>query len=212
MNGPTLAFLLLGIVLAVADWWAVATSRRDLERVLKPATIVALVAATMVLEPTVDGTVRALVVGALVASLIGDVLLLPGGSLPGGLVAFAGAQVAYATSFALRDPAPEAVVVGFLAAAVVALAIGRRIVGGAPAGLRAGVIAYLAVILGMACLATGTLVPAAVLGAWLFVGSDAMLGWSLFVSPGGGSVPARRTVIMATYHAAQLLLVLALLG
>lgn len=211
MTGPATAFLLLGVVLAIGDWWAVAASRRGVERVLKPATIVALIGATLTLEPTVDGTVRTLVVIALVASLVGDLLLLPGGSLPGGLIAFAGAQVAYATSFALRDPAPEAIVAGIAVAAVIALALGRRIVGGAPARLRPGVIVYLALILVMACLATGTLVPAAVAGAWLFVASDARLGWSLFVSS-GDAAPARRAVTMATYHIAQLLLVLALLG
>ena len=55
----------------------------------------------------------------------------------------------------------------------------------------------------------------AVLGAWLFVASDAMLGWGEFVvgrladgrSRGG---PRLRLGVITTYHFAQVLLVLAL--
>ena len=64
----------------------------------------------------------------------------------------------------------------------------------------------------MASLATGTLIPAAVVGAWCFVASDALLGWSLFVDPGAAGRPTRRIAVMATYHVAQVLLVLSLVA
>jgi alkylglycerol monooxygenase len=144
---------------------------------------------------------------ALAASLVGDVLLLPGGSLTGGLVAFAGAQLAYGASFALRDPSLPAVIAGIAVGAIVGATVGRRILAGAPRELRPAVAGYLVVILGMAGLATGSLAVAAVAGAWLFVASDTMLGWSLFVAPADAERPRRRVVVMVTYHLGQMLLV-----
>ncbi len=210
MNGPTTITLVVAIAIAAVDWWAVASTRSGLERVAKPAVMAALVLAALTTDPTVSEPVRILVVVALAASLVGDVLLLPGGSLVGGLVAFAGAQLAYGASFALRDPAPPAVVAGIVVGAIVAATVGRTILAGAPRPLRPAVAGYLVVILGMAGLATGSLVPAAVVGAWLFVASDTMLGWALFVAPIGVERPRRRAAVMAIYHVAQVLLVLSI--
>lgn len=207
-----MVLLLASIALTLANGWAVAASRRDVERLTKPAVIVGLIATAAVVDPTVDLPVRGLVLGALAASLVGDVLLLPGGSLVGGLAAFTVAQLAYGASFGLRDPLIPAVAAGLLASAVIGATVGRRLLGASPGRLRAAVAVYLVVILGMASLATGTLVPAAVVGAWCFVASDALLGWSLFVDPGAAGRPTRRVAVMATYHVAQVLLVLSLVA
>ncbi len=65
----------------------------------------------------------------------------------------------------------------------------------------------------MAVAATRTGLPAAILGAWLFVASDAMLAWGRFRAPpprsprGSASL---RVAVMVTYHTGQLLLLLAL--
>ena len=62
----------------------------------------------------------------------------------------------------------------------------------------------------MAVAATRTGMPAAILGAWLFVASDAMLGWGRLRAPapgmprGGGR--GLRVAVMVTYHLAQGLL------
>ena len=92
--------------------------------------------------------------------------------------------------------------------------VGRDIVAGArPAGLRVPVAVYLVVICGMATTATWTLLPAAIAGAWLFVASDAILGWDRFAArPAATEREARlrHLAVMVTYHLGQALLVLAL--
>jgi uncharacterized membrane protein YhhN len=203
--------IVVATVLAAADWWAVATGRLGVERIAKPAVIVALIVATLALEPAVPERIRLLVLIALGASLIGDVLLLPGGPLLGGVVAFAAAQVAYAAAFSLRPLEPVALVGGAVAGVIVAIAIGRPILRGAPTAMRLPVAAYLVLILAMATLATGTTVPFAVAGAWTFVASDAILAWGRFADPVAGARPGWQVAILATYHVAQGLLVLSLL-
>jgi uncharacterized membrane protein YhhN len=203
--------IVVATVLAVADWWAVATGRLAVERVAKPAVMVALIVATLALEPAVSERIRLFVLIALGASLIGDVLLLPGGPFLGGVVAFAAAQVAYAAAFSLRPLEPVALVGGALAGGLVAIAVGRPILRGAPAAMRPPVAAYLVLILAMATLATGTTVPFALAGAWTFVASDAILAWGRFADPVAGARPGWRVASLATYHVAQGLLVLSLL-
>jgi uncharacterized membrane protein YhhN len=196
---------------AVADWWAVATGRLAVERVVKPAVIAALIVAVLALEPAVPEQIRLLVLIALGASLIGDVLLLPGRPFLGGVVAFAAAQVAYAAAFLLRPLEPIALVAGAVAGVLVAIAIGRPILRGAPGAMRLPVAAYLVLILAMATSATGTTVPFAVAGAWTFVASDAILAWGRFADPVAGARPGWWVANLATYHVAQGLLVLSLL-
>ncbi len=196
---------------AFLDWWAVATERLAVERVAKPAVMVALIVATLTLEPVVAEPVRLLVLVALGASLIGDMLLLPGGSFVGAVLAFAAAHLAYAASFALRGLAPAPLVVGATIGTVLAVVVGRPILRGAQASLRPLVAGYQVLVLAMAVLATGTLAPLAILGAWSFVASDATLGWSRFAIAAGDDRPGPRVAVHATYHVAQALLVLALL-
>jgi uncharacterized membrane protein YhhN len=77
------------------------------------------------------------------------------------------------------------------------------------------VAAYLAVISVMAIAATRTGLPVAIIGAWLFMASDALLGYGQFVvakaADGRAPRPLRMGVI-TTYHGGQILLVLALVG
>ena len=66
----------LTLVVAAADWWAVSTDRRQVEYVLKPLTMVVLIAAALALpDPVTDGARLFMVVG-LVCSLAGDVFLM----------------------------------------------------------------------------------------------------------------------------------------
>jgi uncharacterized membrane protein YhhN len=58
-------------------------------------------------------------------------------------------------------------------------------------------------------------VPAAIAGAWLFVASDAMLGWGRLRAPVPGlprGTPALGVAVMVTYHLGQALLLIALAG
>lgn len=233
-------------VVALADWWAVwnagLSPRATLvERVAKPAVLLLLVAAA-VMAPASGvawgAAARPFLVAALICSLAGDVLLLPGGVFIGGLVAFLLGHVAYIAAFVQVPVAPEGLLGGSLVAGILAGIVGRLIVAAAGrSGLGVPVAAYLLVILAMAVLATGTLAPAAVLGAWLFVASDSMLGWGRFVSAPAAGAPAvagapadagapavagapaedrgdRRLnlAVIVTYHLGQALLLVALAG
>ena len=66
----------------------------------------------------------------------------------------------------------------------------------------------------MAVAATRTGESAAIAGAWLFVASDAMLGWGRLRRPAAGTAAGRRADaahrVMVTYHLGQGLIVLAL--
>lgn len=215
-------WVLLAIAAAAAaiDWWAVwsETQRaRLVERVAKPATLLALIAVALVAQPATP-SVEPWLLLALLGSLAGDVLLLPPGRLVPGLVAFLLAHLAYIAALGQLAGSAAWLVLGVVVALVVAASVGRTLVRAASRqGKGVPVAAYLGVISLMAVAATATGLPAAILGAWLFVGSDSMLGWGEFVTaaaPGGrsrGGLRLRLAVIV-TYHLAQALLVVALLG
>jgi uncharacterized membrane protein YhhN len=217
---PAWALLTVAAVAGVVDWWAVwaATPRaRLIERIAKPAVVLALlgaVAAATFATPAV----RSWLFAALAASLVGDVLLLPPARLLGGLAAFLVGHIAFLGAFLQLPTYPWGAAAGSVASFAVIAFIGRDIVRAVPpAALRIAVALYLVAICTMAALATATLLPLAIAGAWLFVASDTQLGRALFVvgdADGAPSRPARlrRLRVMVTYHAAQALLLLALLG
>jgi len=214
---PALAWVAIALAIgaAVVDWaavWSGGTRARRVERVAKPL-VPALLALGVAAGPGsgVPGSITGLVLVALVTSLVGDVLLLPPGRLVGGLVAFLVAHLAYLVAFAQLPGEAAWAVAGILAAAAVAVTVGRALVVAARgAGMAVPVAAYLVVILAMAVAATRTGAPAAIAGAWLFVASDALLGWGTFRS--GGERRVSRVAVIVTYHAAQLLLVVALVA
>jgi uncharacterized membrane protein YhhN len=209
VNATAFLLLALAAVVAVADWVAVASGARRPEYVLKPATMVALVAVALALDPSSDAARGALVVG-LVLSLVGDVLLMvPADLFVAGLAAFLAAHVAYVVALWLLGVGPVGLLVGLVLVAVGAALVGRRIVAGAgrddPA-LVAPVTAYLAVISAMVVSALGVGGFFAVAGALFFYVSDAVLGWDRFVA----GLRRGRVVVMVTYHLGQAGLVLAL--
>lgn len=204
------ALIAVTLVVAVADWWAVATQRRSVEYVLKPATMVALIAATLVLTDPEPAAARWFFVAALVFSLAGDVFLMLDEKLfVAGLASFLVGHLFYVVGLVQFDLTVSLLVVGAVVVAIAAAAVGTRIVGGAgrtDARLRLPVTAYIAVISLMVICAIATTVPAAIAGALLFYASDAVLGWNRFVRP----IPHGRLVVMTTYHLGQIGLVLAL--
>jgi len=209
---PLAGLALLGAALsALVDWvavWSGGPRGLAVERVAKPVVPI-LLAVAVAIWP--DGSlaapgVRPWVLVALVASLIGDVLLLPPLRLTGGLVAFLLAHLAYLAAFVQLPGSVPWLVVGLVAALVIALTVGRSLVVAARgAGMAAPVAAYLVVICAMAVAATRTGAPAAIAGAWLFVTSDTLLGWSTFR---GAESRGQRVAVIVTYHLAQLLLVM----
>lgn len=226
--GLTMLLLAATAVVAVIDWWAVAVDARRVEYVAKPLTLILLIGVAAAIDPS-DSTQREWFVGALVASLVGDVaLMLPSGNGNGGgtvsavssppmtfivgLLAFLIGHLGYVGGFLVGgDLRAAGFAIGAAVVLVAALTVGLRIIRATRAsGERAitiAVTAYLVVIGTMVVVAYGTLEVLAIVGATLFFASDAMIGWTRFVTP----VRHGRVAIMVTYHLGQAGLVLSLL-
>ncbi|MCJ7711354.1 MAG: lysoplasmalogenase, partial [Chloroflexi bacterium] len=163
--------LAIAAIAAVIDWiavWVDGPHSRAVERVAKPLVLLALLGATLAWPTELGDTaaVRPWLVAALVASLAGDVLLLPPGRFIPGLVAFLLAHMAYLVAFAQLPGSVPWVVVGVVLAGVVVTTVGRVVLGAARrVGLAAPVAVYLVAICAMAIAATRTSLPAAILGA-----------------------------------------------
>jgi uncharacterized membrane protein YhhN len=203
--------LLVTLVLAVGDWVAVGTGNRRAEYLFKPATMLPLIAAALVLEPA-DDTMRIFFVVALCLSLLGDVfLMLPDQNrffVPG-LGSFLVAHLAYIVGLLAGGVSGVALALGVLLVAVAIGAVAPRVVNGARSvdpRLGVPVLAYVIVISVMVACAIGSMVPLAIAGAVLFYLSDLAIGWSRFVR----EFPASRLVIITTYHTAQVLLTVSL--
>jgi uncharacterized membrane protein YhhN len=197
-------FATVFVVAAAANWWSrLDDRRRRTELWSKPLALVALLLVALALDPA-DQLVRAWFVIALLCSLAGDVFLLFGDRhfVPG-LVSFLFAHLAYTLGFvAVGVWSWAGFTVGLVMVAGLAAAVGRRIVAAAGRKERAlgpAVTAYLAVISLMFCAAMATGGTWAILGAALFVASDAVLGWRQFVA----AAPWMPVTIMVTYHLGQ---------
>lgn len=194
---------------AVANWWSrVAVAHRlasGVETVSKPVVTVAI--AVLGVDVAGDAPTGVLVAGVVgfVLCLVGDVALLPAvDRFVVGLGSFLAGHVAFVVMFAVAG-----FDAGWWAAAAVALvavgvaAVAPRVVAGARARdrvLGGAVVAYLAVISVMVVAAWATGVPAAMVGAALFLVSDAVLAWRMFVGERRWMAPT----VMITYHGALL--------
>jgi uncharacterized membrane protein YhhN len=199
--------LVLAAVSAGFDWWAVGVDRKKIEYVAKPAALIFLIGAAILLDPADQG-VRVAFVVALLFGLLGDVFLMIGRFIPGA-AAFLVGHVAYIVGFVLIAQWSMGLLVG--AVFVVGLLIpGRRIVAGAwqqSHVLGSVVVAYLGVLSVVAILGIGSGSWLAVVGVVLFAISDALNAWRRFVA----EIPGGRVPVHVTYHLAQGFLVLSLL-
>jgi uncharacterized membrane protein YhhN len=196
-------------VLAVADWFGVATSKRRFEYAAKPAVMAGLIAVAITLHP-VSSIERAYFVGALALGLLSDVfLMLPTDMFVAGLAAALVEHLVYIAGFRARDFNTGLLVAGAaiatLSAAAVLPPVYRSLRKTRP-GLVAPVMAYSAVFMVMVASAGGTGSGVALGGALLFFYSDALLAWNRFVKPVGWG----RFVNIVAYHSGQALLVLSL--
>jgi uncharacterized membrane protein YhhN len=206
-----LAWALLAVtaVVAIADWVAVARGWTRVEYVAKPLTMIGLIGVALALDPRYSD-MRAAFVIALACSLVGDVfLMLPSNRFVAGLAAFLAAHLAYTAGFLLGPGSVGGLAIGAVITAAVAVPLGVRLVRavrtGAPA-LVAPVAAYVVVISAMVASATGLGNAWAIVGAWLFFASDALIGETRFVRP----LPYGRLAIIVTYHVGQAALVVSL--
>jgi uncharacterized membrane protein YhhN len=203
--------LALCAVIALGDWWAVATSNRSVEYVLKPATMVALIGVALALHPAIPA-MRWWFVAALVLSMLGDIfLMLPDEEkwfVPG-LGSFLLGHFAYIYGLWKAPMSSWGVIVGAISVFTLLGAVAPTIVSGArdrDRRLAVPVTVYILTISTMVVSAIGSRSIPAILGALLFYLSDFSIGWSRFVSEFRSS----RMVIITTYHLAQILLVLSL--
>ena len=209
------ALLALTLLIALADWVAVAVDRRPLEYVLKPATMVALGAVVLALDLP-GGQLRWWYLAAIILSLSGDVFLMlpesamdPELSFVAGLGSFLVAHVLYVVGMVLLGVSGGWLVIGTVAAVLVIVTVGRRVIAGARATDRrlfAPVMAYVVVIAVMIATSFGTAIIVGIVGALLFGFSDSVIGWTRFLR----DFPHSRVVVMVTYHLGQVGLVLAL--
>lgn len=212
----TATLFLLTAVCAVGDWFAVARRYFRIEYVLKPLTLVLLIAAAA--SADLPGT-KAWVLAALVLSLAGDVALMLSRDEPGGLdarfllglAAFLAAHVCYLAAFTRYGVRGLQLLAGVLiVAGVAALTLPRILVrvhriGGRE--LTAIVGAYAAVLAAMTVLAVGTASVLTAVGGVLFLASDTTLAHDRFVR----RVEHGPVLVIVTYHLAQLLIVLGLI-
>lgn len=212
MSPITWAFLVAAALVAAADWWAVATGRRPVEVVTKPAVIGLLIGLALTLSPE-SGAQWLLFVGALIASLVGDIALL--GSprwFVLGLAAFLAAHACYVIGLLIEPGVPDTPLFGFLVVVPVALLYGTRIVRGAAARhgrvLATAVATYLVAISATVVAAGVSGDAVARIGAIALLASDAILGWNRFVD----HLPAGRLLTRIPYHAGQALMVLSLVA
>jgi uncharacterized membrane protein YhhN len=231
-------FLALAFLTAIVDWIAVdsgvrrpatATAAKPVEYVAKPLVMLFLVIAALIMahEHRAPGPHHAApvvviaTVIALVLSLVGDVFLMLPEDSPraeanfiAGLGSFLGAHIAYIVAFVrlhnTESSAISFVTTGLVLAIAAFTTVGRRVVAGAKAAdaqLGGPVLAYVTVISLMVVTAWWTGDMRIILGALLFAFSDAVIGWTKFIKPD----PRGPLTLIATYHLAQILLVLGLL-
>jgi uncharacterized membrane protein YhhN len=211
MTGLAWLVLALTAVFALADWFAVAASRRGLEYAAKPAVMVGLIAVAILLHP-VDSTERTFFLVALTFGLISDIfLMLPKDMFLLGLVAALVEHLAYIAGFNHR-PLQAALlavasVIALASVAVILPPVVRALRKNQP-GLVWPVVAYVAVFVVMVSSSGSTGSVVALAGALLFFYSDGLLAWNRFVTPLGWG----RLGNIVLYHAGQALLVLSLVS
>ncbi len=202
MTGPVALAIGGASLAAVVDWWAVWTDRDRVERLAKPAVMIALVVAVLV--SGLQGWTRGWLLVALVAGLAGDVFLLPAiDAFVAGLGSFLVGHLAYVALAAVVGIEGGWLVGGLVVATGVVATVGTAIVEAARSSRLVGPVAAYVVVLGLStAMLVGTGSVLLVLGACLFAASDALLGWDRFVAHG----PGGRVAVHLTYHLAQGLL------
>ena len=211
MTGGAWAAFGIAAVIAVGDWIAVERASKRLEYICKPLTMVAVVAAALLLDAD-SSTQRGWFVAALVLSLVGDVFLMlperelgPADTFTFGLASFLLGHLAYIAGFVTRGVDGANAIVGFVAVAIIGGYVAPKVIAGVrrkEPKLLGPVVAYMAVISVMVVCARGSGSVAAAAGALTFYASDALIAWNRFVRQQRHG----RLAIIVTYHVAQVLL------
>jgi uncharacterized membrane protein YhhN len=179
---------------------------RRLVWLAKPAAAACFVAAALAFGALASAYGR-LVLAGLVASLAGDVLLIPRerpGVFRAGVTAFGLAHVAYVAAFLLRFQSGSRAALCALGALLALAAIWPRLRAHVPAEMKGAVLGYMGVISAMLVAAAGASPadPAIFAGAALFYASDLTVARDRFVASGF----ANGAIGLPLYFAAQLVI------
>lgn len=209
----TLTLLVLAGVAAVLDWLAVDQRRFRLEYLLKPLTLVLLIAAAASADL---GAAGPWVVAALVFGLLGDIALLLADEATErpfliGVGAFLVGHILYVVGFLRHGVRGIDLLAGLLIAAGLAgLTLAPVLRGAARAGgqqFATLVAVYAGLLALMTVFAVGTAAISTAIGGVLFLVSDTMLARQRFVAP----LARGPLIVIATYHLAQFLIVVGLI-
>jgi uncharacterized membrane protein YhhN len=210
VSGASAIAIGIAFVIACIDWWSVATSRRWVEAWAKPAVVVALIAAAVLLEPA-NSTIGWLITGGLFFGLLGDVALFLD-YFEVGASAFLVGHVLYIAAFVYAWTSWVYSLVVMILGLVLIATVGRRIATTASKydeRLESLILLYQVALVLMAVAGFGTKNPWVMIGAVLFVISDTYLGWTRFV---GQETTPSRVIVHVTYHLAQASFVLSLVA
>jgi alkenylglycerophosphocholine hydrolase len=207
-GGTIVAFMLCIVLagcLAVPNWISRARPLPRIEEVTKVAVTSALLVAATVGDAVPAGA-RPWFVAALAACLFGDIALLDRvDKFVPGLVSFLIGHVLFATGGLVIGITTDRLIVSVVIVGVVVGILAPRIVRSS-GQLAPAVGAYLAVISAMAVVMALTNRWWLTAGATIFVASDSVLAWNLFVR----KLRWGPLAVMVTYHAALLSLVVGL--
>lgn len=210
MTSTVVILLVLAAAAATIDWWSVATDKLGVEFLAKPAVVICLIGVALAIEIDPGGASnveRGIIMAALGASLVGDVVLMtPDARFEAGLASFLLAHLLYIAAFA-----PDFEIGYGMVAGILIIALGFGVVPQLLAAVQShgrltviAVSAYVVVVCAMGIVAAGTGFMVTAIGGALFVTSDALLGWGRFVGP----APGGRVLVHITYHFGQAGLVL----
>jgi uncharacterized membrane protein YhhN len=214
-------FFILAVLAALGEWTALILTNRRVEYVTKPAVMVFL-GAYLLTAGGLNGPLLWFGLGILF-SLIGDVMLIvPEKRFIFGLAAFLLAHVAYVLGFNLPPAPPSALTFGIaILIGVIVFPLVRKILVSLrkngkprlvlPVQVYAVVIMLMLLSAILALFRTDWLTAPAVLvavGATLFVTSDILLAWHLFVHP----INHGRLINIGLYHLGQLALIAGAVG
>lgn len=204
------ALIILTLLVAFVDWWAVIKQRKDVRYIFKPATLAVLIVAAFFLPDSVDTSVKVWMIAGLIFSLLGDIfLMLDEKYFVAGLASFFGGHIAYVVGLAQVDFRWQFALIGVVIVAASGSRLALPIVRGGgriDSRLRGPVTAYMAVISAMVIAAAATANPILLFGALLFYASDAVLGWNRFVE----ELTYGPILVMTMYHLGQIGLVVGL--
>lgn len=209
----TLLYIIAALAVAhiIADYYRVWQA----SYLLKPATTMSIIFLAQYLTWPAFDTFTALVIFALVFSLLGDIfLMLRSDRFLAGLISFFIAHVLYISAFLYA--APLTIHLGLLIGLVLVGSGYLYVVLPKAGQLQVPVVAY-GLVLQLMVLSAGSFAMAGghsssqylcLIGALYFIFSDSVLGFSRFVK----AWPISHSIVLASYYLAQTLLVLGLLS